>query len=146
MQGPNQAVSFLKGRLSPAPQIDPARIARCIADFDDDSFEVRERANCGLAEFGDSAEPALRALLRGSPSAESRKRAEKALAAILTRPKAESLRALRGIEILEHIGTPEACRLLEELSRGAPEARLTREATASLDRIARRATVAPKKP
>jgi WD40 repeat protein len=146
MQGPAQAVSFLKGRLSPAPQVDPARIARCIADLDDDSFEVRERASLRLAEFGDTAEPALRALLQGSPSAESRKRAEKALAAILAEPKAEALRVLRAIEILEHIGTPDACRLLEELSKGAAEARVTREARASLDRIARRGAVAPKKP
>ena len=39
----------------------------------------------------------------------------------------------------EHLGTPEARRLLERLAEGAPEVRLTREARASLERLARRA-------
>jgi WD40 repeat protein len=142
IHSPAQAVTLFAGRVRPAPLIDPARIARCIADLDDDSFDVRERASLRLAEFGDTAEPALRALLQGSPSAESRKRAEKALAAILAEPKAEALRVLRAIEILEHIGTPEACRVLEELRKGAPEAKVTREARASLDRLAGRAASA----
>jgi hypothetical protein len=143
MDSPAQAVPFLKGRLSPAPGIDPEKIARSIADLDNDEFAVREAASQRLAEFGDSAEPALRAFLKGKPSAESRKRAEAALD-ILAGPKGEALRAVRAIEVLEYVGPPAACRLLEELSRGAPEARLTREARASLDRIAKRRVGAAK--
>jgi hypothetical protein len=47
------------------------------------------------------------------------------------------LRLLRAVEALEHVGTPEARQLLEALSRGAREARLTREAQASLRRLAK---------
>jgi len=36
--------------------------------------------------------------------------------------------------VLEYIGTPGARQVLESLSEGAPEARLTQEAKASLDR------------
>ena len=53
-------------------------------------------------------------------------------------PTAERLQAIRTIEILEQIGTPEAQHVLRSLAQGAPEARLTREAKASLNRLARR--------
>src|SRR5262249_9059558 len=44
----------------------------------------------------------------------------------------------RALEVLEHAGTPEARRLLEDLAQGIAEARLTREARAALTRLNRR--------
>ena len=49
-----------------------------------------------------------------------------------------SLRGLRALHALEQIGTPDAQEQLRKLAGGAPEARLTREAKASLDRLAKR--------
>ena len=49
----------------------------------------------------------------------------------------EQLRALRAVEALEHAGTAKARSLLQDLARGAPEARLTREARAALARLAK---------
>ena len=49
----------------------------------------------------------------------------------------EFLRELRALEALERIGTPEARGHLRVLSRGAPAARLTEEAKASLERLSR---------
>jgi hypothetical protein len=51
----------------------------------------------------------------------------------------EQMRVDRALEVLEHLGTAEARALLRELSEGAPESRLTREAKASLQRLSRRA-------
>jgi hypothetical protein len=51
----------------------------------------------------------------------------------------EWLRAIRAVAVLEHIGTPEAHELLQSLAGGTPESRLTREAKASLQRLAKRA-------
>ena len=51
--------------------------------------------------------------------------------------KPESLRAVRAVEILEWIATPEAVRLIDELAKGAADARLTREAAAAKRRLAR---------
>jgi hypothetical protein len=47
----------------------------------------------------------------------------------------QRLRGLRVAVPLEMAGTPDAKRLLAELAGGCPEARLTREAKAALDRM-----------
>jgi hypothetical protein len=49
----------------------------------------------------------------------------------------ETVRLVRAVEVLEHIGTAEARELLELLARGTPEARITREAKAALTRLQR---------
>ena len=48
---------------------------------------------------------------------------------------AEMLRSLRAVHVLERIGNAEAKKLLEQLTAGLPEARLTREAKAALTRL-----------
>ena len=55
----------------------------------------------------------------------------------------ERLRMLRALEALERIGTPEARQLLHQLGQGAPEAWLTREAKAGLQRLTRRPVAKP---
>jgi hypothetical protein len=47
------------------------------------------------------------------------------------------------VEVLEWAGTPEAHRLLQELAQGGSGARLTKEANASLFRLAKRKLVKP---
>jgi hypothetical protein len=64
-------------------------------------------------------------------------------AALAVRPSgpvasADALRQLRAVEALEHIGTADARQVLQRLADGAPDARLTREAQASLERLKRR--------
>ena len=94
---------------------------------------MREKAREELEKLGDLAEPALRQTLANDPSLEIRKRVQaivERLGGPVTQP--ELVQALRAVAVLEDIGTPEARRLLEELAKGAPEARLTRESRASL--------------
>jgi hypothetical protein len=91
-----------------------------------------------VAGYAEVAESALEAVLKGQPSAEARRRTEQLLAKVQKELTGEALRALRAVEVLEHIGTPEASRVLESLAKGAPGARLTGEAKASLDRLAKR--------
>jgi RNA polymerase sigma factor (sigma-70 family) len=129
-------VTFLRQQLHPVPVPDGTRITRLIADLDNDRFAVRDRATRELEKMGDLSEPALRKVLIGQPSLEARRRVEQLLQklrAAITNP--EQLQALRGIEVLEYIGTPQARQVLETLAKGAPEARLTREAKASLRRL-----------
>ena len=130
-----ESVRFLKVRLRPVPPTDSRRIARWVADLDADEFEVRGKATAALAELEELAEPALRRALADRPSAELRIRVESLLKALATGSSPERLRALRAVEVLELLATPEASELLATLGRGAPAARLTREATSALERL-----------
>src|SRR5262249_5404273 len=107
-----------------------------LADLDSTDYPRRQAASRRLATLADPAGPALRAALKADPSPEKRRRIEEALATLTGVPPANVLRDLRGVEVLERIGTPEARQLLGELARGAPGARLTREAKAALERLA----------
>ncbi|HZY87475.1 MAG TPA: hypothetical protein VFE78_21740, partial [Gemmataceae bacterium] len=128
------AVHFLKDRLRPAALADPELFARLVAGLDSDRFEERAKAKDELAQLGPGAEPLLRKALERPPSPEARK----ALRELLGRLEAGQLRDLRAVEALETLGTPPARELLQELSRGEAGARLTREAQASLRRLAHR--------
>ncbi len=134
---PDLAVPLLTQKVRPVTPPEPERLARLVADLDSDDFGVRQRATRDLEGMGELAEPALKAALAKGPSAELRRRAERLLER-LAEPPPDQWAALRAVEVLERIGTPEARRLLKELASAAPGARLTREARASLERLARR--------
>jgi dipeptidyl aminopeptidase/acylaminoacyl peptidase len=136
---PRECVPFLEKQLPPA-SVDEQKVVRLLADLDNEQFAVRDDAMKELGKIGGAAEPAMRDLLKGSPSVEYRRRVEQLLEKLegpISLP--ESRRAVRCVEVLEHIGTPEAQRLLKTLADGAKGALLTREAQASLDRLAKRA-------
>jgi hypothetical protein len=134
---PRSSLSFLKDHLRPAP-VD-RHIAHLVADLDSDDFKVRERATRELAKEGEAARMALCDVLDARPSPEARRRAEELLVKMgETSLPAVILREVRAVEALEQIGNAEATDLLWRLAKGAPEARLTREAKAALDRLAKR--------
>ena len=141
---PGESVPFLKERLHAAQPADPQRLASLLSELDSDQFAVRDKASRELQKLKDLAEPALRKALEKSPPPEARRRLDKLLAEVEGDiPSGERLRGLRAVEFLEHIATPEARDLLQKLADGAPGARLTREAKAALDRLAKRSTRAP---
>jgi hypothetical protein len=136
-----EAPELLRKRLSPAAPLGEEqrkRVRRLLADLDSDRFDAREAATAALDKLGEAAALLLRQALADRASAEARRRIED----LLTNwekavPTGDTLRALRAVEALEHIGDAEARRLLEALAKGAAEARLTREAKAALDRLHR---------
>jgi sugar lactone lactonase YvrE len=139
---PRRAVPFLAERLRPSAGAGPERVARLVADLSSERFRERERAFRELEALGGAAEGALRRLLAGPPSLEAARRAEALLGKLDVRHSPGRRRRLRAVEVLEHIGTPAARRVLQGLARGAAGARLTREARASLERLTK-GTVAP---
>jgi hypothetical protein len=141
-----ESVPFLEECLRPVAGTDPQRIRALIGDLDSDRFDVREKATAELEGLGELAEPALTAVVRKGPSAEARRRARGLLEKVgqgRLHPPPKQLQALRALEVLEHIANPEARQVLKTLATGAPQARLTQEAKASLDRLARRTASRP---
>jgi hypothetical protein len=129
-----QTVVFLKARLKPeVPKGDYRRVAELIKELDHNRFAARERATAELEQLGPLAAPALAQAVRESPSLEARRRAGQLLAKVRGSPPL--LRQQRGVEVLVRIGTSDARRLLERLAQGPPEAWLTQEAKAGLQRL-----------
>jgi len=133
---PAEALPYLKTKLKPVPEINGARFAAIIENLDSDLFATREQATKDLHDLGEAVEPALRNLVDKSPSLEVKRRAKSVLDQIagpLISP--QRMQSVRAIEALEHMGASDAQALLRELTRGAAEARSTREAIAALERL-----------
>jgi RNA polymerase sigma factor (sigma-70 family) len=131
---PEQTLPLLRERLKPVAPPDPKRVRQLVAMLDSDDFPTRQQASEELAKRADAASGLLRQIMsKEKPSLEVRQR----LRAILDvqQNKPESLRTVRAVEVLEWIATPEAVRLLDELVKGAADARLTCEAVAARNRL-----------
>ncbi len=136
---PTQAVALLRERLRPAPVATAQQreaMRRWIADLGSPRFSTRDAAVRELQRLGETAAPALREALSRAADLETRRRLEE----LLTRlegpiPPGETLRGVRAVEVLEYAATPGARSLLQALARGAPHARLTREAMETLERL-----------
>jgi RNA polymerase sigma factor (sigma-70 family) len=136
---PERAVPFIEERLRELPRVDPQRIPRLIADLDSASFKTRQDAEKKLEALGRLAVHALREALAGKVALESRRRInnvldkrEKPIAA------PETLQVLRALEVLEHAGSAEARRALENFTRQASESYFRQEAQAAAERLATR--------
>jgi hypothetical protein len=134
---PSRAVSLIREHLLPVPATDPQDIAKLIANLNTDRFDARQEATADLKRLGEAAEPALRRALTSNQSKEAVRRIEQLLERLPGWPP-ERLRESRTIEVLEHIGNADAQGVLNSLAKGFPQARLTQEAKASLDRLAER--------
>jgi WD40 repeat protein len=136
---PDKALMLLKKHLAPAAPPDAQRVQQLLAALDSEVFKVRETAQQEISAMGDLAAPHLEQALKGELSPEARRRIQ-ALRDKLQGPvtQSEALRALRAVAVLEEITTQEAKQLLEKLASGVPDARLTREAKAALQRLERR--------
>ena len=142
VQAPKQATALLRAKLRPVLAPQPAQLARLFAGLESARFKEREAATRRLEEFAELIEPALRQRLAGQPAEEVRRR----LGQLLDRLRADSaeqMRQARAVEVLEHIGSPAARKVLQALASGAPQARLTREAQASRERLDKRPSALP---
>jgi RNA polymerase sigma factor (sigma-70 family) len=138
VEAPDLAVRWLGERLKPATP-DPAA-AELARGLDAADFKAREAAERKLRALGSRAEPALRSVLAGKPSAETRDRVERLLAGLEPAAPlaADDLRDTRAVQVLEAIGSPAARKLLDRLAVGEEHARLTREAKATVGRLTAR--------
>jgi RNA polymerase sigma factor (sigma-70 family) len=131
---PDQSVSLFARHLRTVPKLDAKRLAEALAKLDRDDFTTRNRATQELEALGEAAEPALRRALADKPTVEVSRRLERLLSRF---EGAEAWRTGRAMEVLEQIGDSAARRLLHALAQGSPDARLTHDARAALDRLGR---------
>jgi WD40 repeat protein/uncharacterized protein (UPF0147 family) len=129
---PEQTLAFLRERLRPVPAPDRERVRRLIEALDSDEFQERKEAAAELEKRADAAASLLRQMAKEASSLNVRRSLQQILEGMEAKP--EALRAARAVEVLEWIATPPADRLLEELSKGAADARLTRESVAAHQR------------
>lgn len=134
MAHPNKAVAVLKKRLEPDRGASDKEINELIANLASPKFAQRDPALKRLKEIGTRALPLLEQALKKSPNLETTRRIEELLRTVETALTPEALRDLRGLQILEMVGTPEARAVLTEITRGDPGAAKTKLAQAALDR------------
>jgi RNA polymerase sigma factor (sigma-70 family) len=137
ISSPQSALAHLGKHVRPAPAAEAQRIAQLIVDLDSKQFKVRDLAMRQLEKLGDIAGPAVQKALGTKTTLEMKRRLELVLGKLdSANLPPETLRQFRGIETLEAIGTPQARGLLKGLvADGAPDARLTYEAKAALERM-----------
>jgi RNA polymerase sigma factor (sigma-70 family) len=134
---PPQALPMLHERVRAVEASPTEHVRKLLLGLDSADFTARQAAERGLQELGERVEPALRQALKQRSALESQRRIEQLLAALQgSAPlEGEPLRAMRSVQVLEAIGTPEARSMLQSLARGVPTARLTRAAAAALERL-----------
>src|SRR5262249_34201941 len=106
---------------------------RMIADLDSVDFAVRRKSREALVRMGELPSASLRKKLAKQPSLEVQRQIEGLLD--MTSKPGRALQPIRGVELLERIGSPEARAVLETLSKGGEGFRLTQESKAALDRL-----------
>jgi hypothetical protein len=135
IDNPAASVKTLRANLRPATGPTAAELTRLIGQLNADQFAARETGSRALADLGPLATPALRAAAAGKLSAEARERVTKLLARKADDLTPALLRAVRGVQVLERIGSPEALALLKELAAGADAAPVTEEARWAVKRL-----------
>jgi RNA polymerase sigma factor (sigma-70 family) len=141
-RAPKEVPSFVADRLKDLPkrpaEATAARLAKLIAELDDDAFEVREKATNELSAAGERAAAALRKhLAEKEVSPEARKRIERILEVLDAKGRGAPgpvLHWLRVTEVLERLGTPEARKILQKIA--AEDSPAADAARAALERLA----------
>jgi len=141
----DQALPLARARVRPAVGVAPERVRLLLTDLESKQFLARQRATDLLERYAELVEDDLRRALAGQPQLEVRQRLEGLLDRIGSgaAPPSELLQALRSLELLEQIGTADARQAVEALGKGVPRARLTREAQAVEQRLAKQRAVVP---
>ena len=136
---PTESVPLLQKKLKLIGDPEEKRIASLIADLDDKPYEVREKATATLEKLGKKAAAVLSRTVEKSDSLEARVRAQRLLETLkVANVASPELVGVRVVEVLESSDAPAARELLKELAKGDPDAALTLEAKAAVQRFVER--------
>ncbi len=135
VKNPEKALAILAPNLKGDTGAPEKEIRELVEKLSSEKFAQRDAAIRRLKQIGTRAFPALEAALKNAPNLETTRRIEGLLRTVQTSLTPETLRDIRGMMILELIGTPQAIRLLETLANGDPAAAKTRLARSALARM-----------
>ncbi len=139
-RAPKSAMDVLRTNLQPVPRGEFKDMPKWLAVLDSDRFKDRQQAMVKLEKSGEAAVPALEGVLASQPTLETRLRVTMLLSKIEGQAVGVNrVQTVRGLELLEMLGSAEASQLLELLAGGEPTAWLTQEAAAVLERVRKRA-------
>ncbi len=137
---PRQALPLLRGQiaaLKPAGSSLPA--AQLIDRLSSDRFDEREQAGKALLQLGSRVRKDIVAALQKTPALDLERQLQDLLADIDSNHwTPDELRLLRAVEVLEHLGVPEARQPLRTLATGVASERISEAARAALARLERR--------
>lgn len=134
---PNVAIPLLRERVAATSA---QSIQALVNQLGNEDFASREKATRALASIGEDARAPLRTAASESASQEARNRASRLLRSMKVhkdRPSDATLRAIRAVEVLERIGSPEAKGLLAKWERECAGTLLGQEAKSAHERLAR---------
>jgi hypothetical protein len=132
---PRQTVARLRKLLQPVQPAPSERVAKLVADLDSNRFTIREKAHRELEAYGDRARLAMKKAVNGQVPLEVRRRLLNMLERLDRADTPELAFQRRAVEALEKIAAREARELLQTLTTGVAEARLTRYAQDALKRL-----------
>jgi hypothetical protein len=130
---PAAAVEVFRTKVPPAAAVNEDRVRLLAAGWGDGSFAEREKTTQALRPFAGRARAVFEELAATDPSAEVRARSARLLADAATYT-AEELRAVRAVEVLDWVDTPEGRAVIDAWAAGAAGDVLTDEARASQKR------------
>jgi WD40 repeat protein len=137
--GAAAVATLSRALLEPSPFADERtekRTAGFIEKLNHPKFAERERSTRELEQLADLAEPALLAVLEKPPTEEVRQRVARLLQRLDPRDLSpKRVFQVRALEVLGHIGTTEARRVVERLARGHARAWLSQEAAKTLEYV-----------
>jgi WD40 repeat protein len=128
---PQRSTALLAKHLEPVPSGDEKRLEKLVADLQNANGGIRRKAMTELRGFGEAALGALSQIPQNQRHQQSIMIVMNKLEVRYATP--ERARALKAVQILERIGTPEAKQSLEKLAKGAAGTRLTVAAKTALD-------------
>jgi hypothetical protein len=114
---PEKAPGLLARKLG--PPLDRKQVLQWIQDLDSSSFPKRQEAVRQLARRGGLVEPYLKQALASKTTLEQKKRLEGLLKEVEGKKGAEEFGWLRALDVLEHVNTKEARKLLQAIAAGS---------------------------
>ncbi|MCI0641928.1 MAG: hypothetical protein L0Y72_11435 [Gemmataceae bacterium] len=137
MQGhADKSVRLLDTHLQLEPPLPDKLLPQLIADLDNETFAVRQKAEQKLRDFGKEVEPLLTAALKTERPLESERRLRGLLDEIERQQYSpRQLRQARAIVVLERIGDDASIKTLKRLAQGRSTSPQSIQALAALQRL-----------